>query len=142
MNRLLDNVLGDRFLRAVVRVFAVTALVLLVYNTARSAPLEVSRRNQQIARNVLADRGWGHGRQWGCLRVLWRRESGWDHRARNPRSGAFGIPQALPASRMRSAGPDWRWNPVTQVRWGASYITSMYGTPCRALAHSDRLGWY
>ncbi|MFO7253546.1 MAG: transglycosylase SLT domain-containing protein, partial [Actinomycetes bacterium] len=76
----------------------------------------------------LVRRKWGPG-QFRCLDRLWTRESNWNHRAVNPRSGAYGIPQALPAHKMRVSGRDWRHNPVTQVRWGLRYIKSRYGTP-------------
>ena len=64
--------------------------------------------------------------------AMWMRESSWRVDARNPSSGAYGIPQAYPASRMAAAGPDWRTNPRTQIRWGLDYIKSRYGTPCAA----------
>jgi multidrug efflux pump subunit AcrA (membrane-fusion protein) len=95
---------------------------------------------QAIARAMLAARGWSS--QWTCLNPLWQRESGWNHRARNPSSGAYGIPQALPGRKMASAGADWATNPATQIRWGLSYIASTYGTPCGAWAHSQSTGWY
>lgn len=81
-------------------------------------------------------------RQYRCLRWLWRRESGWHVHARNPSSGAYGIPQADPGYKMRTAGPDWRNNGHTQVRWGLRYIRHQYGTPCHAWHHSQRTGWY
>jgi hypothetical protein len=84
----------------------------------------------------------GSGQQYGCLVQLWNRESGWNYRASNSSSGAYGIPQALPGSKMASAGADWRTNPATQIRWGLRYISSRYGTPCGAWAHSQSAGWY
>jgi hypothetical protein len=92
-----------------------------------------------IARAMLADRGWSS--QWGCLDSLWSRESGWRVYASNP-SGAYGIPQALPGSKMASAGSDWRTNPATQIRWGLGYIASSYGGPCAAWHHSQSHNWY
>ena len=92
------------------------------------------------AREVAA-RGWS-SQQFNCLNTLWDRESGWSYRAYNSGSGAYGIPQALPGSKMASAGSDWQTNPFTQIRWGLGYISSDYGTPCGALAHSDSTGWY
>ena len=80
--------------------------------------------------------------QFSCLNSLWQKESGWNYRATNPSSGAYGIPQALPGSKMASAGSDWRTNPRTQIRWGVSYIKSRYGTPCGAWNHSQQKGWY
>jgi murein DD-endopeptidase MepM/ murein hydrolase activator NlpD len=84
----------------------------------------------------------GTGKQYGCLVLLWNRESGWNYRADNPSSSAYGIPQALPGSKMASAGADWRTNPATQIRWGLGYIRARYGTPCGAWAHSQSSGWY
>ncbi len=85
------------------------------------------------------DFGWT-GQQWQCLDTLWgTRESGWDHTSDNPTSDAYGIPQALPGSKM---GPGWQHNPRVQIRWGLGYIKGRYGTPCGALAHSHSVGWY
>jgi hypothetical protein len=80
--------------------------------------------------------------QMSCLDSLWTRESGWNHLAQNPSSGAYGIPQALPGDKMASHGDDWRTNPVTQIRWGLDYIDDRYGTPCAAWQHSENYGWY
>ncbi|MCW2571301.1 MAG: lytic transglycosylase protein [Frankiales bacterium] len=92
-----------------------------------------------IARTQLAARGWSD--QFGCLDSLWSRESGWRVYASNA-SGAYGIPQALPGSKMASAGDDWRTNPATQIRWGLGYIAASYGSPCAAWQHSESHGWY
>lgn len=80
--------------------------------------------------------------QWPALNALWSSESGWRANARNPSSGAFGIPQSLPASKMASAGADWRTNPATQIKWGLGYIKSRYGSPSRAYAHWKKNNWY
>lgn len=80
--------------------------------------------------------------QYSCLVKLWNRESNWRHTAMNKSSGAYGIPQSLPASKMATEGPDYLTNPETQIRWGVKYIKGRYGSPCGALAHSDKLGWY
>lgn len=96
---------------------------------------------QDIARGMLGSYGWG-GDQMSCLSTLWHRESGWNHLARNPSSGAYGIPQALPGHKMATAGADWRTNPATQIRWGLTYIQGRYGSPCAALNHSYARGWY
>lgn len=80
--------------------------------------------------------------QYGCLNVLIGRESGWRVDATNPSSGAYGIPQALPGSKMASHGADWRTNPRTQLRWMVSYCDGRYGSPCGALSHSHSVGWY
>jgi hypothetical protein len=88
---------------------------------------------------MLASRGWSG--QFSCLNSLWNKESGWSVSAANP-SGAYGIPQALPGSKMASVGSDWRTNPATQIAWGLTYISSTYGSPCAAWAHSRANGWY
>ena len=93
------------------------------------------------ARSALAARGQGED-QYTCLVQLWNRESGWRTGAENPSSGAYGIPQALPGTKMASAGADWRTNPRTQVDWGLGYIAGRYGTACAAWDHSNRKGWY
>jgi hypothetical protein len=95
----------------------------------------------QIAHTIATQEGLNQ-QQWVCLDDLWYQESKFQTNARNYRSGAFGIPQALPASRMASAGADWRTNPATQVKWGLSYIKVRYGTACNAWAHWKRDRWY
>lgn len=87
--------------------------------------------NRAIAQDMLADYGWGQD-QWSCLDNLWENESNWDHTAENPSSGAYGIPQSLPADKMASAGDDWETNPATQITWGLTYIEERYGSPCAA----------
>lgn len=84
--------------------------------------------------------GWG-GDQFSCLDSLWTKESGWNYQAYNP-SGATGIPQALPGSKMASAGSDWQTSAATQIAWGLGYISSVYGTPCSAWGHSQAMNWY
>ncbi|WP_246104425.1 hypothetical protein [Rudaeicoccus suwonensis] len=96
---------------------------------------------QAIAAAMLSSFGWGQN-QMGCLVSLWNRESGWNASAENASSGAYGIPQALPGSKMASAGADWRTNPATQIKWGLGYIASRYGSPCGAWGHSQATGWY
>jgi hypothetical protein len=94
-----------------------------------------------IASALLGDFGWDSS-QMGCLDSLWTKESGWNVHADNASSSAYGIPQALPGSKMASAGPDWENNPVTQIKWGLGYIQSRYGTPCNAWGHSEASNWY
>lgn len=116
--------------------------------TGNSAPLPVPAGTgdnspagaQATARSMLAARGWGDD-QFSCLVSLWNKESGWRVNAANP-SGAYGIPQALPGSKMASAGPDWQNNAATQISWGLGYISGRYGTPCGAWGHSQSSGWY
>jgi hypothetical protein len=96
---------------------------------------------REIAQALLAEFGFSLD-QFGCLDALYTRESGWNVYADNPTSSAYGIPQALPGSKMASAGSDWATNPVTQIRWGLGYIQDRYGSPCGALSYSDSNGWY
>jgi hypothetical protein len=100
-------------------------------------------QNRMIARSLASSvRGW-RGRQWTCLDNIWRKESGYAHTVWNHAgSGAYGIPQSLPASKMSSAGPDWLENPATQVLWGLGYIGGRYGTPCRAWVYWQANGHY
>ena len=95
---------------------------------------------QQIAYGMLQARGWGDS-EFSCLVSLWNRESHWTTTAGNA-SGAYGIPQALPGSKMASAGPNWQTDATTQITWGLGYISGRYGTPCGAWAHSQSSGWY
>ncbi|HEX5289938.1 MAG TPA: lytic transglycosylase domain-containing protein, partial [Streptosporangiaceae bacterium] len=95
---------------------------------------------QQIAMSMLGSYGWASS-QFSCLNSLWSRESGWRTTAENP-SGAYGIPQALPGSKMASAGPDWQTSATTQIRWGLGYIKGQYGSPCGAWSHEEATGWY
>jgi hypothetical protein len=93
------------------------------------------------AASMLPAYGWGSD-QFRCLDLLWTRESGWRANAYNASSGAYGIPQSLPGSKMASAGADWRTNAATQIDWGLSYISARYGSPCEAWAHSEAYNWY
>jgi hypothetical protein len=103
-----------------------------------------SSPNIEIAKSVFKEKGFGEpgGNEFQCLVQLWQRESGWNEKADNPKSSAYGIPQALPGSKMASSGPDWKTNPRTQIDWGLNYIKDRYETPCKALSHSDSHGWY
>lgn len=95
----------------------------------------------EIGRAMAAARGWT-GAQWDALNRLWTKESGWRVNADNPTSSAYGIPQALPGSKMASFGRDWRTNPRTQIAWGLDYIAGRYRSPLAAWLHSQRLNWY
>ena len=106
---------------------------------------EAAQENPQAAAQLLMpDFGFTGEGQWQCLVNLWTGESDWRWSAENPSSGAYGIPQSLPADKMASAGADWRTNPVTQIRWGLEYIKLSYGTPCGAWEfwQSQSPHWY
>ena len=97
---------------------------------------------RSIAKEIAKEKyGWG-SYQYSCLDTLWTKESHWNYKARNKRTGAHGIPQALPATKMEVIGTDWRTNPVTQITWGLHYIDVRYDTPCKALAKFKRSRYY
>ncbi len=96
---------------------------------------------QAYAAGAVAARGWPAS-EFDCLYALWAKESGWRVNAHNASSGAYGIPQSLPGSKMASAGADWETNAATQIEWGLGYIQGRYQTPCGAWAKSQASGWY
>jgi hypothetical protein len=102
---------------------------------------DASASAQQYAASQLSRYGWGP-EQMGALLPLWTQESNWHWWALNKSSGAYGIPQSLPASKMASAGPDWQTNPATQINWGLGYIKGRYGSPAGAEAHERAFNWY
>lgn len=96
---------------------------------------------KKYAREHLKDHGW-NDLEFIPLENLWTRESSWQWNATNQSSGAYGIPQSLPGSKMASAGQDWKDNAYTQIDWGLDYIAKRYGSPSKAWAHSQQVGWY
>jgi len=96
---------------------------------------------QSIAYNMMASFGFSPQTYFGCLLDIWNRESGWVYDAENA-SGAYGIPQALPGSKMASAGADWQTDPATQIRWGLGYVKAVYGNPCSAWAFEEANNYY
>ena len=106
-----------------------------------SAPPPNPGTAQSIAYNMMSSFGFDPKSQFPCLDDIWTRESGWNYLAENA-SGAYGIPQALPGSKMASAGADWATNPATQIKWGLGYIQSIYGTPCGAWAFWQGHSYY
>lgn len=113
--------------------------------SAMSRSVEAARNPlgaKRIAKEMMAtEYGWGEG-QYKCLNRLWTKESNWNYQARNPRSGAHGIAQALPASKMEKVGTDWRTNPITQIQWGLLYVSERYDTPCAAWNKFRRSNYY
>lgn len=111
---------------------------------AAALELKAAQENPQLAAQYLMpEYGFGET-QWRCLQTLWMGESDWRWWVENPSSGAYGIPQSLPAEKMAEEGPDWKTNPVTQIRWGLNYIKLSYGTPCNALEfwNAQNPHWY
>lgn len=96
---------------------------------------------KQIARSMLPAKGRGDD-QYECLVWVWDHESGWRWNAENPSSGAYGIPQALPADKLASAGADWHENATTQITWGLGYIQGRYNNPCGAKSFWLPHNWY
>ena len=97
---------------------------------------------KKVAKSILLNEYGFSEKEYKCLNSLWTKESHWNYKARNKNSGAHGIPQALPASKMNVISTDWRTNPVTQIRWGLRYISIRYETPCKALAKHKRSNYY
>jgi hypothetical protein len=108
---------------------------------ASAAAPAASGSPQSVAQAMLGSFGWSSS-QFSCLQPLWAKESGWSVTASNPSTGAYGIPQAVPGSKMATAGSDWRTNAGTQIRWGLTYIKNTYGSPCAAWSHEQADGWY
>ena len=97
---------------------------------------------REMARQILKNK-FGYGsNQFECFDNIIMRESMWRVDATNPSSGAYGIPQALPGSKMASEGSDWRTNPATQIIWGIKYMEDRYGSPCAAWSFKAAKGWY
>jgi len=97
---------------------------------------------KKVAKSILLNEYGFSEKEYKCLNSLWTKESHWNYKARNKNSGAHGIAQALPASKMNVVSTDWRTNPVTQIRWGLRYISIRYETPCKALAKHKRSNYY
>ncbi|OLE22836.1 MAG: hypothetical protein AUG44_23880 [Actinobacteria bacterium 13_1_20CM_3_71_11] len=97
--------------------------------------------NQAMACAILPQFGYGLD-QMNCLVPMWTKESHWNEKARNPSSGAYGIAQALPASKYAAYGADYLTNPVPQIKWGINYTKAKYGSPCAAWGYWQKHGWY
>ena len=113
--------------------------------TAGSASVNLPAPNagtaQLIAYNMLSSFGWNPATYYSCVDNIFSRESGWRYNAYNA-SGAYGIPQALPGSKMATAGADWQTNPATQIKWGLGYMRDRYGDPCKAWAYWQAHSYY
>lgn len=139
----INGVETDRFAGISVLVKAPTDEIVAVGSLTIPAATAVQKgTNRALGQQMAADLyGWS-GDQWSCLDNLWARESGWSHTSENRSSGAYGIPQALPGSKMAIYGADWQTNPATQIKWGLAYIQGRYGTPCGAWGHFTATNWY
>ncbi len=115
----------------------------LVSNLSRQVEVARSPTGARKVAKVILLEEYGLGKsQYACLNSLWTKESNWNYRAHNRRSGAHGIPQALPAIKMDVIATDWRTNPVTQIRWGLRYINIRYDTPCKAWTKFKKRNYY
>lgn len=113
--------------------------------SAVSRQVEIARTPlgaKKVAKSILLNEYGFSEKEYKCLNSLWTKESHWNYKARNKSSGAHGIAQALPATKMNVVSTDWRTNPVTQIRWGLRYISIRYETPCKALAKHKRSNYY
>jgi len=119
------------------------AQIALVASVSRQVEMaRVPYGAKKVAQEIMSSEyNWG-AKQFTCLNRLWTKESHWNYKAHNYRSGAHGIPQALPADKMDVVSSDWRTNPVTQMRWGLRYIEIRYDTPCSAWAKFKRSHYY
>jgi hypothetical protein len=139
------HVVGDPKLASTASATAATSTSTGGGGTGATAPVNFPPPNpgtaQSTAYNMMSSFGFDPKTQFGCLDNLWTRESGWRYNAENA-SGAYGIPQALPGSKMATSGADWQTNPATQINWGLGYIKSTYGTPCNAWAFWQSNGYY
>ena len=129
------------------RSLALAALAVVLAATVVLQPHTANAAQTQVrAQSVAGYKSWARAQvgssQFAALNAIWTRESGWNPHAKNPTSGAYGIPQALPGAKMGGAGSDWSWNGYTQMRWGLSYIKGRYGSPVNAWAFWQAHHWY
>jgi hypothetical protein len=110
--------------------------------TTPAAPASPPASNQALGQQLAGPYGWGSGPQWACLDALWAQESSWSNTADNSQSGAYGIPQALPPTKMPAAALPPQNSASVQIAWGLGYIDTTYGTPCNAWGHEEADGWY
>jgi len=97
---------------------------------------------KKVAKSILLNEYGFSEKEYKCLNSLWTKESHWNYKARNKSSGAHGIAQALPATKMNVVSTDWRTNPVTQIQWGLLYISERYDSPCAAWNKWRRSNYY
>jgi flagellar biosynthesis GTPase FlhF len=108
----------------------------------RSATSFATQSSYSVAEVQAMARQMVPGDQFQCFSNIVDHESTWNYRAQNPSSGAYGLVQALPGSKMASAGADWQTNPATQIKWGLNYMNERYGSPCGAWSFWQANHWY
>lgn len=139
---------ADRSVQRRLRPLIAMLVVALIAAALALAPhrANAAQRRVAMAQSTSAYKAWARARvgarQFAALDAIWTHESGWNARAQNPSSGAYGIPQALPGRKMNTTGGDWSWNGYTQMRWGLHYINARYGSPVRAWAFWQAHHWY
>jgi Transglycosylase SLT domain len=125
-----------------IKVVDASAMALVSIAARQVESARQAKGAKEAARQIIAQKYRWSEKQFTCLDNLWTKESNWNYKARNKSSGAHGIPQALPATKMEIVGTDWRTNPVTQITWGLKYIEERYKYPCSAWSKSKRSNWY
>lgn len=121
------------------RIRTITMAIIMTMTMANPANAVGVKTHKNYAKQyMLSKYGWGE-KQFSCLSNLWQKESGWNPKAQNKSSGAYGIPQALPGYKM---GKGWRTDANVQIRWGLKYIEGRYETPCGAWSSFKKKGWY
>jgi resuscitation-promoting factor RpfB len=128
-----DREVGRKVLQEVIAVEPIKRVVIQGTKVVYSNP----SANVALGQEIAAQMGWSH--EFSCIYQIFQRESRWNHLARNRSSGAYGIPQALPGSKM---GPGWQTDPAVQIRWGINYMVARYGSPCRAYSFWQVNHWY
>lgn len=123
--------IGREVLAESVVVAPVDEVIRVGTSTVPAPPAVEAGTARDLGHQMLLAAGWDEA-EWACLDALWSRESGWRVNAQNGSSGAYGIPQAYPGSKMGTVADDWQTNPATQITWGLNYIAGRYGTPCGA----------
>jgi hypothetical protein len=126
----------------VIKVVDAQAMALISLAAAQVESAREPDGAKEVAKQIIAQKYRWSARQFTCLDNLWTKESHWNYKARNKVSGAHGIAQALPATKMEIVGTDWRTNPVTQITWGLKYIDERYEYPCHAWSKAKRSNWY
>ncbi|MEU5164131.1 transglycosylase SLT domain-containing protein [Streptomyces sp. NPDC020875] len=119
-----------------------TMVLGLAPGSASAAPVAAPAAAEAASAKAIAQKMIGDDAQFRCFSQIVAKESNWDVQASNPSSGAYGLVQALPATKMATAGSDWQTNPETQIEWGLDYMKDRYGSPCGAWTKWQTQGWY
>ncbi|MFI7399632.1 transglycosylase SLT domain-containing protein [Streptomyces sp. NPDC049541] len=137
VSRIARRIASPKKALASAAVAAATTGMVLTAAPAHAATASSAASAQAIAHKMIPNAA-----QYNAFSKIVERESGWNVTATNSSSGAYGLVQALPGSKMASAGSDWKTNPRTQIKWGLDYMNSRYGSPTAAWAFWQANGWY